>query len=163
MVTSEQKKRIKAVFAFLFIVYLVVLVYLLFFFEMRAGMAASAETHMNLRIFHEIHRYIAYRRQLGARNVFLNLAGNILLFVPFGFFAPMLFRRLRGFFRILLASMGLSACVEITQLITHLGCCDVDDVILNTIGGMLGAMCCGIILFLNRRAEQKKYRRKKHR
>ena len=44
--------------------------------------------------------------------------------------------------------MGLSLCVEIIQLFTRVGSFDVDDILLNTIGGVLGyiifLICNGI-------------------
>ena len=78
-----------------------------------------------------------YRDQLGAFAVFANLAGNILIFVPYGFFISMASRS-RGFFKTLFFSMGLSLCVEITQLFSRVGSFDVDDILLNTVGGVVG-------------------------
>ena len=78
-----------------------------------------------------------YRQTLGIFAVFTNLAGNILVFIPFGFFMPMAskYKSLGG---TLVYSFGVSLCVEVFQLVMRVGCFDVDDLLLNTLGGVLG-------------------------
>lgn len=67
-----------------------------------------------------------------------NLAGNIIGFMPFGFLLPFLFKSLLSFKKIILLTFCLSLGFEMLQLIFNLGSFDVDDLILNTLGGMLG-------------------------
>ncbi|WP_046174213.1 VanZ family protein [Domibacillus indicus] len=67
-----------------------------------------------------------------------NLAGNVLLFVPLGFFLPWLFQRCRGFFRTAGAAAAVSCFYEIVQLLFGFGSLDIDDLLLNTAGGMIG-------------------------
>ena len=69
---------------------------------------------------------------------FLNLAGNVIGFLPFGFFLPILSRRLRNGVLVTMSGFGLSLLVESIQLIFKVGCFDVDDMILNTLGAALG-------------------------
>jgi glycopeptide antibiotics resistance protein len=69
---------------------------------------------------------------------FVNLMGNVVIFVPFGLMVPLLFPKTRRFARMLLLSAGLSLFIEIMQFITRTGVFDVDDIILNTIGGATG-------------------------
>ena len=45
--------------------------------------------HYNLVLFREIKRFILYRNQLGTFAVFSNLFGNILIFMPYGYFLTM--------------------------------------------------------------------------
>ena len=47
------------------------------------------EYHYNLELFKEIKRFIKYRHQLGTFAVFSNLIGNILIFMPVGYFSAM--------------------------------------------------------------------------
>ena len=47
------------------------------------------EYHYNLELFKEIKRFIQYRHQLGTFAVFSNLFGNILIFMPVGYFSAM--------------------------------------------------------------------------
>ena len=67
-----------------------------------------------------------------------NIGGNILGFVPIGFLLPLLLSFLRRFFATTAAVLLLSLFFECAQLYTGLGIFDVDDLILNTTGGMLG-------------------------
>ena len=67
-----------------------------------------------------------------------NLAGNVILFLPLGIFLPMLFVRLRAFWRFVLAALLAILAVEALQLFTGLGALDVDDLILNLMGIALG-------------------------
>ena len=69
--------------------------------------------------------------------IFSNLFGNILIFMPYGYFLTMAGKR-KSFFRTLFYSMGLSLGVEVMQLLTKVGSFDVDDILLNTVGGVLG-------------------------
>ena len=64
------------------------------------------EYRYNLELFKEIRRFIVYREQLGAFAVFSNLFGNILIFVPFGFFIAMASSS-RSFFKALFNSLTL--------------------------------------------------------
>lgn len=67
-----------------------------------------------------------------------NLAGNIIGFIPFGFLFPFLFKGLLSFGKVTLLTFCLSLSFEMLQLVFFLGSFDVDDLILNTLGGMLG-------------------------
>lgn len=96
------------------------------------------EYHYNLVLFQEIKRFWLYRGQLGWVS-YANLFGNVLIFMPFGFFMPMA-SRYRSFFLTLFYSFSLSFLVEAFQLITKVGSFDVDDLLLNTIGGVIGYM-----------------------
>lgn len=62
---------------------------------------------------------------------------NITLFLPFGFLAGYLFKK-TPLWKILLWALGISAVVEILQAVFHLGLCDIDDVLNNTLGTLLG-------------------------
>lgn len=67
-----------------------------------------------------------------------NLAGNLVGFIPLGLLLPALFRRLRSGWKIVLLTFLVSLAFETTQLLTILGSFDVDDLLLNTIGGFIG-------------------------
>lgn len=123
----------------LFIWYLIALVYFMFFAESfgRTG-NVQAEYAYNLELFKEIRRFIVYREQLGWKAVILNLGGNVAGFMPFGFMLPIVSRRSRRWYNTFLLGFFLSFCIEITQLVFKVGSFDVDDLLLNTIGGILG-------------------------
>ncbi|MDX1807277.1 MAG: VanZ family protein, partial [Paenisporosarcina sp.] len=67
-----------------------------------------------------------------------NLTGNVIGFIPFGFLLPLLLNKFHSFKKIGLATFCLSLIFELLQLIFRIGSFDVDDLILNTLGGMIG-------------------------
>ena len=63
---------------------------------------------------------------------------NVLLFIPYGFIFPWAFPWLRGFFRNTFAAFVTSLSVETIQLITGRGYFQVDDILTNVLGGIIG-------------------------
>lgn len=68
----------------------------------------------------------------------INLGGNITMFIPLGFLLPRVFPKLHTLIRVLLATALIITAVEIIQLFTLVGSCDIDDLILNVLGSALG-------------------------
>ena len=121
----------------LFLIYLAGLCYFLFFAENYGRIFGQENYRYNLVPFKEIERFWIYREELGIHS-FLNLAGNILGFMPAGFFIPMLWEERKGFWFTVCVTFEMSLLLEILQLIFRVGSFDVDDLILNTLGGILG-------------------------
>lgn len=70
---------------------------------------------------------------------FSNLVGNIVAFIPFGMFLVLLSKnRGMSFIGVLGRTLSFSLCLECLQVVFSLGVFDVDDLILNTSGGVLG-------------------------
>ncbi|MEH7107720.1 VanZ family protein [Bacillus sp. JJ1764] len=67
-----------------------------------------------------------------------NLIGNVIGFVPFGFILPFLSKNFQKLSAVAVATFCLSLTYEMLQLIFEFGSFDVDDLILNTVGGILG-------------------------
>ena len=135
--SKKQAKKVRALGKVLFVLYIGFLIYFLFLSDWYGREGVMEEYRYNLELFKEIRRFIVYREQLGVFVVFSNLFGNILIFMPFGFFISMASTS-SSFFKALFNSLGLSLCVEVLQLVTRVGSFDVDDILLNTIGGVLG-------------------------
>lgn len=72
------------------------------------------------------------------RHAVINLAGNVIMFIPLGFLLPKLWSWQRKLLRTLLTTAGIIIAVEVTQLLTLVGSCDTDDLILNLLGAGLG-------------------------
>ena len=144
----------------LFRLYIIFLVYFLFLSDWYGREGVMDEYHYNLVLLKEIKRFIKYRHQLGTFAVFSNLFGNILIFMPVGYFSAMAGKR-RSFFKTLFWSFCLTFCVELMQLITKVGCFDVDDILLNTIGGVLGHIVFVVCNLLRRRNDRKKRKEKR--
>ncbi|AKP76093.1 putative integral membrane protein [Priestia megaterium Q3] len=68
----------------------------------------------------------------------LNNIGNIMLFLPFGFFLPMRCEKINKLPKSLLVGMAFSVFIEIVQLFMPNRWTDVDDVLLNTLGTGIG-------------------------
>ena len=135
---NETKRRIRIGGAFLFFCYLLALTYFLFFSEGFGRASAGREYAYNLHPFREIRRFWVYREKLGMFAVICNLAGNVAGFIPFGMILPVIWRKTDSFFRIMLLGFEFSLCVEIIQLVWKVGSFDVDDLILNTLGSVIG-------------------------
>lgn len=136
---KETKRIIRKGGIALFVLYVLLLMYFLFFSE-GYGRVAEAERayRYNLKPFMEIRRFWTYRKQLGTAALFTNIFGNVIGFIPFGFILPIISDRMRSGFLISLSGLGVSLTVECIQLVTKVGCFDVDDLILNTLGAALG-------------------------
>ena len=76
----------------------------------------------------------------------LNLFLNIGVFMPFGILMPILFRRQRKWRWALLTAVLTGMGFELLQLITAQGICDVDDVLMDTLGAMLGWSATMLVL-----------------
>lgn len=74
----------------------------------------------------------------GGRSFVVNFVGNIVVFLPIGILLPVATRRVKTASRVGAACAALSAAVEVIQYATGRRVGDVDDVILNTAGGLLG-------------------------
>ena len=121
-----------------FVAYLLLLGYVVFF-STGFGREEHVDYRYNLTLFQEIGRYYNVGIRTGSWNLFwLNVMGNVCVFVPFGAFLPALFAKCQKLVLVLLFSLEFSLAVELVQLVTKVGSFDVDDLLLNTIGGMLG-------------------------
>lgn len=136
--------------AILFLSYLMLLMYFMFFSEMLGRTDASRIFSYNLQPFKEIMRFWKYREVLGYQAVFWNLGGNILCFMPFGYFVMWLWKNMDRWYLVASLSLYLSLLIELVQYFMKVGSFDVDDLLLNTIGGILGYICCKIWRFLRR-------------
>ena len=132
----------------LFWYYLWVLANVLFFDNaFGRGFHAGADLGaVNLEPLRTIKNYlIAYGYgNISLRLVLLNLLGNLAAFAPMGVFLPALFRWQRSiFFFTATLTLGVTA-VEVAQVYTGAGSCDVDDLILNLAGALIVFVLCRI-------------------
>ena len=126
----------------LFTLYCAVMLWLLF---NRSGGAEGipyweqVRNHFNPEPFHTIRLFL---KVLGTHpyhsTAIVNLAGNVVMFIPLGFFLPRVFPALNQFRRVLLATTAIITAVELSQMFSLLGFCDIDDLILNVLGAALG-------------------------
>jgi glycopeptide antibiotics resistance protein len=141
-----RKHFFKIMLTLIFVVYGCVLIYYLFFAE-GFGRKGMDEYSLNLIPFKEIKRFVTRRDVFGTATVFLNVGGNVLAFVPFGLFivpiADLYIKSETGivdkFTKAVILTFDVSLSVEIIQLVSRVGRFDVDDLMLNTLGGAIGA------------------------
>ncbi|GGE45284.1 hypothetical protein GCM10011391_25140 [Pullulanibacillus camelliae] len=125
------RRRVKRFCAGIFFTYLLILVYLTLFTYNYYVYGKS----FNLVFFDSI------KLMLDSGNIWLimkNILGNVVLFFPFGFLAPTLFYFLRSFSNCFFISLFTSALIEICQYEFAERIFDVDDIVLNTAGAILG-------------------------
>ncbi len=147
---AAREKRKHDYMLLLFCYYIWVLANVLFF-DNAFGRGFSMHMHaqmeaVNLEPFWTIRNYlIAYRYgNISLRLVVLNLLGNLAAFAPMGVFLPALFRWQRSIF-FFTATLALSiTTVEVLQIYTGAGSCDVDDLILNLAGALIVFIFCRI-------------------
>lgn len=142
--TPRHVKARKALYT-LFITYCVIMLLLLFARSSRyfgGSYIEQLKANLNLRPFETMRRFIYVIRHNSnpymLKFAHLNLTGNIVAFIPFGFFMPSLFEPQQKLLRFVLSSAGIIAAIELTQLFTLRGSCDIDDLILNLTGALLG-------------------------
>jgi glycopeptide antibiotics resistance protein len=75
----------------------------------------------------------------GGREFVVNFLGNIVAFLPMGLMSPLICGRRITIWQIALFSLAISLAIETGQFISGRRVPDVDDLILNTIGGVLGS------------------------
>jgi len=144
-----EKKHCKLynfLFYFSFGFYLIVLFAILF--------RTSHPTRVvNMIPFHTITNFLSRGRIL---HVFTlsNVFGNIIIFIPLGIYSMFFWRKEKSSRNVL--GIGLvSLLVEIIQYTFKIGIGDIDDVILNTIGGYLGIVIYRKLLLKLNKNEQK--------
>ena len=107
-----------------------------------------AARQCNLQLF------LAWREayQRFTLQIWLNVLLNIALFVPLGVLLPLLWKPFRKWYAALGAGFGVSLLIELTQLFTGSGMCDVDDLFTNTLGAMLGWCAAMLVLALHQKS-----------
>lgn len=135
------KKMLRPLLWTMFSVYCFVLIYILF-------LSRGSATHLSYTeyfrrytnfipfktIVEYIERYVTGYRSLSV----MNLLGNFVLFLPMGIVLPCTFHKLDRFWKVILCILGMVVLVEIAQGVLRVGSIDIDDVIFNVSGAMIG-------------------------
>lgn len=133
----NRRKQIETIVVYsVFICYLAFLFKLLFLSRVSAHDTADS---VNLIPFRSITDYLVNNSDKVRRFAFSNVIGNILIFVPLGGYLS-LFRNKKKAISNLLLIVVASLLTEIIQGFTHIGAADIDDLILNSLGGLVGIL-----------------------
>ena len=84
-----------------------------------------------------------------------NVFGNIMMFVPTGIVLPVLYKRLDNFFKVAGTGLLISLAIEILQLPFADRTSDVDDLILNTLGVVIGYVLFVIVRYAKKPGKRK--------
>ena len=84
----------------------------------------------------------------------MNIGANIAMFIPVGIVWPICYPKLNTFGKTVLAGAGYTLLIELTQLLCTERHTDVDDLLLNTCGVVIGA---GIVFGIRRLKKEKKH------
>lgn len=149
----------RVVVTIVFIIYIVILVKLVvlkgpFFYQIVSGMSYNYQMQaaqgsygggVNLVPFHTIKAFMNLHPSTSMQVKVFNLLGNVALFMPLGFLLPLVFRKANSFWKVSAASFLVSLLFELYQFITYTGNFDVDDLLLNSMGGAIGYACCVMV------------------
>ena len=85
------------------------------------------------------------------RDIIWNVVGNAAMFIPSGIVLPIAYRQLNSFPRVVAAGAFISLCIEVIQLPFPSRASDIDDLIMNTLGVIVGYGIYAAVRGLKRR------------
>lgn len=125
----------------LFSIYLCLVTYIVFFARRRHGIVWSEEYLNLVPIRRLVENYAS--PDVKRWDFYSNLIGNVFLFVPLPIFVQELFPvQIKNLF---LLGFFTSVLIEIVQYLFRIGVADVDDVLLNTLGTVVGIVAWSTI------------------
>ncbi|WP_317979613.1 VanZ family protein [Paenibacillus glycanilyticus] len=146
------RQRIETVILYgVCICYIIVLLKILFLSRVSIAEIFNTERtitrSINLVPFHSITEFITGSTANAKRFAFANVMGNILIFIPLGVYLPL---SKNNYITNVLSIIALSLFVEIIQGLLGIGIADIDDIILNSIGGCIGLIVYRFLLIILR-------------
>jgi glycopeptide antibiotics resistance protein len=100
----------------------------------------------NLVPLKTIKQYINNREYFNLDIWIKNLFGNIIMFIPIGLLLPLLNQRMLKIFKFTGTAMAILFSVELVQMLLRVGSFDVDDIILNTLGALIGLVFTRVVI-----------------
>ncbi len=145
------KRKISPAVTALFIIYCLILLRLTVF---RDGFSfdTSALFKNGSVVFMPASTYVMMYKNGAYGLVAYNLLGNIIMFIPLGFYAKYASPKMK-IQTLFFMGIACSFCIELAQFALGTGVSDIDDIILNTLGVILGGAFCG-----NKSAKRRKKR-----
>ncbi|MEK6477331.1 VanZ family protein [Catalinimonas sp. 4WD22] len=138
------------------LLYLSGAIWLLFFFPYLPASRANPDMQRFINpipfetTFNYFYNALKFRDQGHLRELLFNVGGNILLFVPMGVIIYQLNALPQRYWLALLLGFLISSSVETLQIISNTGHFDIDDILLNSLGTLLGYhLACKLPLLMN--------------
>lgn len=146
--SRKKSKNPQAIWWICFILYIILMIWLLFcrtrVWTDGLSYQQMLQENINLKPLYTIKNYINvilhYPNSAYYDHCIINLIGNVIMFIPAGLFFPRLFLFLRNFIFFVLTSLACIIFIETLQLFVLVGSFDVDDIILNISGFLIGYM-----------------------
>ena len=83
-------------------------------------------------------------------NILMNFFGNAAMFLPLGIIWPIVFKKLSSHWKVMAAGVGCSLCIELLQLPFYDRVSDIDDLIMNSFGFLIGYIILLLVRMLSR-------------
>lgn len=133
------KKLLNIAFYVILFFYLLIMLDLLFRFRVILNPDRIIARSFNLVPLKTIFAYLSNSANVSSSLALKNLLGNIVVFIPFGLYVQALIKKSSLAKNVIVVAVS-SIAVELIQLALAVGALDIDDVILNTLGGLVGIL-----------------------
>lgn len=148
----NKRERIETVFLYgVFVCYILFLIKLLFLSRVSLldlfDSQRTLDRSINIIPFYSIKEYIFSNSATIKKFAFSNVVGNIVIFIPLGTYLS-LFKNNKRVITNLLFIFIVSLFIEIIQGLLGIGASDIDDIILNCLGGLVGILGYKFLLFI---------------
>lgn len=135
---DDGKKRGSKCFVHgLFLIYLAVLLRITVFRQGFGSSGLMQNGRLNMTLFES---YVPLWEARDWQRIIYLFVGNIIWFVPFGMY-PVCVKRVKSLWKVVLAGLLLSLLIETLQYVFGTGVSEADDLILNSLGTLIGALC----------------------
>lgn len=138
------------------VIYFLLLIKILYLDRATPAYFVDAYRH-NLVPLRTINMYILHHAHFNWNTLVANLIGNIVVFIPLGCIYAYFIQGLKRFVPFVLSIIVTIVVVEGVQLLLRLGSFDIDDIILNSIGGIIGFYTLMILKFIGSHVERSLY------
>ncbi len=88
------------------------------------------------------------------RDILINVIGNTAMFVPLGIVWPSVYKGLDTHWKVISAGIGVSLCIEILQLPFYVRVSDIDDLLLNSLGFIIGYLLYLLVKLINKKVRR---------
>lgn len=161
----------KKVWKIIFIIYIFILIKLIIFkypWEHLVAVTKSWKKDVilegistaNFTLGKSIRMYIRYFDKFPFWNGFANLIGNVLVFIPYGYLLPKAYSACGKWWRVFYCVVGFVMSIELFQLFSAFGAFDVDDILLNVGGAMVGYGLFAMIRWIKKEMKVRKIMKK---
>lgn len=138
-----RNKIFKLIIVFIFAFYLVAVAFVYYktrYYHPTISLLDHIRYNSNFIPFKTVLEYAEHIKNetVNFDSIMWNLLGNLILYLPFGGFLPLIFSKLRSFKKTICVSLAVIFLAELSQMLFKYGRFDVDDIILNTAGAAVG-------------------------